>query len=155
MKVSNILLNLANLVKRIKQLEYKLGLIDDFVVDHGIGVTTADGSIWEYFKYESGLVDMWGYRSVANISPYTTFSFGNNIYAYCRQTTMTYPFTLTSVPLVMPNNTIASAFTMSTVVDSEIYVDYVKMFGFDWHIGTAGSGGERFVARCHLIGTWK
>ena len=43
-----------NLLQRIKELEYKLGLIADYVVETG-----TDG-IWTYEKRESGKATCWG-----------------------------------------------------------------------------------------------
>lgn len=126
----------------------------DYVVEHGVSVFASDNTSWTYFKYASGVVDMWGYKSVASSSAYSTMTFGNNIYAYGHQTDMMYPFVLTGQPLVVPVATVGNAFTMSTVVDSTIYTNRVTIFGLGFY-GGQQTGTQKFVARCHLIGLWK
>lgn len=54
MKLSSILLNLANLKQRIDQLAYNYGLIADYVVDYGTS------GIWTYRKWASGIAECWG-----------------------------------------------------------------------------------------------
>ena len=125
----------------------------DYIVEHAVSQTASDGTQWTYFKYASGVVDMWGYKKVQNVTSYTTFSFGNNINAYGRYVDMYYPFTLTGKPLVIPAHDVGEMFTISTVVDSQVFTDRVRAYALEFHIGTAGA--QTFTARCHLVGLWK
>ena len=123
----------------------------DYIVEHAVSYPASDGTLWTYFKYASGLVTMWGYKSVANHTPYNTVAFSSTVNGYGHQESLQYPFTLTGIPMVLPDAAVADAFTFSTILDAGIYTDHVVVYS----LALLRAGDQRYVVRCHLIGTWK
>lgn len=74
----------------IKQIAYKLGLIDDYVVEQG-----TSGN-WTYRKWNSGIAELWGTYTGTSVTP----TAWGNIYASDTIPRIDYPFAFTSAPQV-------------------------------------------------------
>lgn len=145
MKLTTILLNLA---KNVKRALYKIGLISDYIVENGI-TTASDGSYWIYEKMESGIAKCWG-RKTHNINQYSTIGSSYGMW-WCFQVDVNYPFTFIEKPIVLPDSTVATAFTITTIVESETKVDKVTIFSA---VHTTSGFLDNFI-RLQVIGRWK
>ena len=94
MKLSSILLNLANFTDRIRQLEYKLGLIDDYVVDYGTS------NIWTYRKWASGIAECWGTAWYYNLTINRAYGSVYVAQAGNEQGNIDFPFTFAYRPVI-------------------------------------------------------
>ena len=79
-----------NLLQRVKALEYKLGLIADYVVE------TGTSGIWTYEKWQSGKAECWGSQTDTISS--VGVSWASPIYIYSGLSRPSYPFAFTEAP---------------------------------------------------------
>jgi len=110
MKLSSILLNLANLKQRIDQLAYNYGLIADYVVEYGTS------GIWTYRKWASGIAECWGKHTYTSLPLTRNF---NGVYiaqSNNPQGMDAYPFTFYQTPKTFAYVTNTNAWILS---DSE------------------------------------
>lgn len=115
MNIKNLFKNLA---KKVKELEYKLGLIADYVVEIGTS------GIWTYEKWESGKAVCWGLDTRQHA---ITQSWGGVFYESNNAYFLTYP----------SNFFISAPYVFSTICNSS---------GTAW-VGDYGSGNVGTSAR--------
>lgn len=119
----------------------------DYVVEHVIGVNSSDGTRWNYIKWSSGTLEMWGYRSNVSVTNYSTVISGQWWGYYID---IQFPFTLTEPPIVLAQMQVDAQFTITTVEDNSTTTTGVRVFGASNVSGTKN-------CRCHLhvFSTWK
>lgn len=119
----------------------------DYVVEHAIGVNASDGTRWNYIKWASGALEMWGYRSNVSATNYVTVVSGQ-WWGY--HIDVKFPFELTANPIVIAQMQVDVQFTFTTVEDNDITRTGARIFGCASTQGTKN-------CRCHLhvFSTWK
>ena len=84
----NMQVQLQEVLQRILEKLYKVGLISDYIVKHG-----TDG-IWTYRKRASGIAECWGKQTITN----STWSAWGNAYVSSVIAKVSYPFTFIEIP---------------------------------------------------------
>lgn len=118
---------LTNIIKKIQQIAYKLGLIADYVVETG-----TDG-IWTYRKWNSGIAECWGVTSRATG---TFTSHGIGVYYMMNPLYTSLPSNLfKTVSHAIPTMLIAGGGILvprtTTVTVSSVGVSFVRIYGGD------------------------
>ena len=120
----------------------------DYVVEHRI-TTASDGSTWIYKKWASGIAECWG-RKVYNINQYSTFGTSNGMW-WAYQVDIYYPFTFIEKPLIFPDSTVSTAFTITTIVESTTTTEKVTVFSA---VHNTSGYLDNFI-RVYAVGKWK
>lgn len=135
---------LKDIALKIKDIAYKLGLIADYVVEHG-----TDG-IWTYRKWASGIAECWGEQVENNGS----FSAWGYLYAHDIPS-VNFPSGLFEKVIIETAQAKQSGGNIVSSINSTGADFKTKASQITCIRGAGQSGTANFYAYRYAIGTWK
>lgn len=132
--------NMNKIENQLESLSTKIDSTTDYIIEQG------SSGIWEYRKWNSGTVDLWG-TYTATLSHYTTVFGGYGYY-----TTVPLPFTVYS-PVITYAVKVASGFAIPASALG--YAGSSSLSSFNVYAISNVSGSQSTAWVCNVKGRWE